>query len=40
MNLYNNRSKIINLFENKVISPSMYAYDGKSDGIEESGAEI
>ena len=37
MNLYNNRSKIINLFENKVISPSMYAYDGKSDGIEESG---
>ena len=36
MNLYNSRNKIIRLFENKAISPPMYAYDKKSDGIEES----
>ena len=36
MNLYNGRNKIIKLFESKDITPSMYAYDGKSDGVEES----
>ena len=36
MNLYSSRKKIIGLFESKAISPSMYAYDAKSDGVEES----
>ena len=36
MNLYNSRSKVIGLFENKAISPFMYAYDAKSHGVEES----
>ena len=36
MNLYISRNKIIVLFENKAISHSMYAYDAKSDGVEES----
>ena len=36
MNLYNSRNKIIGLFENKAISHSMYAYDAKSDRVEES----
>ena len=36
MNLYNSRNKIIGLFENKAISPFMYAYDAKSDGAEKS----
>ena len=36
MNLYNGRNKIIKLFESKDITPSMYAYDTKSDGVEES----
>ena len=36
MNLYNSRNKIIGLFESKAFSPSMYAYDAKSDGVEES----
>ena len=36
MNLYNSRNKITGLFENKFITPSMYAYDAKSDGVEES----
>ena len=42
MDLYNGRSKIINkLFEIKISSPSMYAYDSKSkpekyDGVKES----
>ena len=37
MNLYNGRNKIIKLFESKDITPSMYAYYAKSDGVEESG---
>ena len=36
MNIYNGRKKIIGLFENKTTSPSMYAYDAKSDRVEES----
>ena len=36
MNLYKSRNKIIGLFENRAISPSIYAYDAKSDGVEES----
>ena len=42
MNLYNGRNKIISkLFENKISSSSMYAYDAKSepqecDGVKES----
>ena len=36
MNLYNSRNKIIGFFENKAISPSMNAYDAKSDGVQES----
>ena len=36
MNIYNGRNKIIKLFESKDITPSMYAYDAKSDGVEES----
>ena len=36
MNLYNGRNKIIKLFESKDITPFMYAYDAKSDGVEES----
>ena len=36
MNLYNDRNKIIKLFEKKFVIPSMYAYDPKSDGVEES----
>ena len=36
MNLYNSRNKINGLFDNKVISPFMYAYDAKSDGVEKS----
>ena len=36
MNLYNGRNKIIGLFENKAISPSIYVHDAKSDGVEES----
>ena len=36
MNLCNSRNKIIGLFENKAISPSIYAYDAKSDVVEES----
>ena len=36
MNLYNDRNKIIKLFESKDIIPFMYAYDAKSDGVEES----
>ena len=36
MNLYNGRNKIIKLFERKDITPFMYAYDAKSDGVEES----
>ena len=33
MNLYNTRNKIIKLFENN----TMYAFDTKSNGVEESG---
>ena len=36
MNLYNGRNKIIKLFESKDITAFMYAYDAKSDGVEES----
>ena len=36
MNLCNSRNKITGLFENKAISPSMYAYDAKSNEVEES----
>ena len=36
MYLYNDRNKIIKLIENKVTSPSMYAYDEKSDGVDKS----
>ena len=36
MNLYNGRNEIIKLFERKDITPSVYAYDAKSDGVEES----
>ena len=36
MKLYNDRNKIIKLFEAKAIIPSMFAYDAKSDGVEES----
>ena len=36
MNLCNSRNKIIKLFESKDITPSMYAYDTKSDGLKES----
>ena len=36
MNLYNGRNKIIKLFESKDITHFMYAYDAKSDGVEES----
>ena len=36
MNLYNDRNKITKLFENKDITPHMYVYDTKSDGVEES----
>ena len=36
MNLYNGRNKIIKLFNSKDITPSLYAYDAKSDGVEES----
>ena len=36
MSLYSDRNKIIKLFGNKVISPSMYAYDANSDRVEES----
>ena len=36
MNLYSGRNKTIKLFEGKAISPSMYLYDAKSDGVEES----
>ena len=36
MNLYNGRNSIIKLFESKYITPSMYAYDAKSDGVKES----
>ena len=36
MNLYNGRNKTIKLFESKDITPSMYVYDAKSDGVEES----
>ena len=36
MNLYSSRKKIIGLFESKAINPSMYTYDAKSDGVEES----
>ena len=31
MNLYNGRNKIIKLFESEDITPSMYAYDAKSE---------
>ena len=34
INLYNGRNKIIKFFESKDITPSMYAYDAKSDGVE------
>ena len=36
MNLYNGRNKFIKIFESKDITPSMYAYDAKSDVAEES----
>ena len=36
MKLYNDRNKIIKLFEAKAIIPSMFAYAAKSDGVEES----
>ena len=36
MNLHNGRNRIIKLFESKDITPSMHAYDAKSDGVEES----
>ena len=36
MNLCNGRNKIIKLFESKDITSSMYAFDAKSDGVEES----
>ena len=36
MNLCNSGNKIIKLFVSKDISPSMYAYDAKSDGVKES----
>ena len=36
MNLYNGRNEIIKLFESKDINPSMYAYEAKSDRVEES----
>ena len=36
MDVYNSRNKIIRLFESKAMNPSMYAYDAKCDGVEES----
>ena len=36
MQLYNYKNKIIRLFENKDIRPSMYAHNAESDGVEES----
>ena len=36
VNLYNGRNKIIKLFKDNAISPSMYAYDAESDAVEES----
>ena len=36
INLYNDRNKIIKLFESKDITNFMYTYDAKSDGVEES----
>ena len=36
INLYNGRNKITELFESKSITPSMYAYDAKSDEVKES----
>ena len=37
MLLYNGINKIIKLFEDKNIRPSNYAYNAKSDGVNESG---
>ena len=39
MQLYNYRNKIIELFENKNIKPSIYAYDAKSELKEYDVAE-
>ena len=39
MDLYNDRNKIIKLFEDKAISHSMHGYDAKSHGVEESEQE-
>ena len=36
MILYNGKNKIIKLFESKDITPFMYVYDAKSDGVEKS----
>ena len=36
MNLYNGRNKIIKLFKDKDVNLSNYAYNAKSDGVEES----
>ena len=40
MNLHNGRNRILKLFESKDITPSMHAYDAKSDGVEESEQNI
>ena len=40
MNIYDSRNINIGLFENKASSPSMYPYDAKSDGVEESEQKI
>ena len=36
MQLYNYRNKIIRLFENKNIRPSVYAYNAKSEEYDEA----
>ena len=40
MNLYNDRSKIIKLFEDKTIIRSNYALDAKFEPEESDGVEV
>ena len=40
MNLYNGRNKIIKLLKSKDITPSIYAYDAKSDGVEVQSRDL
>ena len=39
MKLYNGRNTIIRLFENKCLTPSVYAYNGKSEPKEHDEVE-